>query len=116
MTILDVCANLDHVDNDGVIYARRIEGEFAPASEAAVVMLSRAEQDMPAREVAARRCPGLDYCLEISIAKEAVQVWSLWREGARPTPSERAEAVCYKANNDAWGPPNFPIESGGTDG
>jgi hypothetical protein len=113
MTILDVCTQLDQLDDEAVIYASRVDGEFAPASKAMVVMLTPEERDMPAREVAARRCPGFDYCLEIFIAKEAIQVWSLWRDGAQPSPAERAQAVCYKANNDAWGPPNFTIGAAG---
>jgi hypothetical protein len=110
VTILDVCAQLDQMDDDGVIYASRVGGEFTPTSEATVVTVSPEELQRPTREIAARHSPGLDYCLEVFIAKEAVEVWSRWRDGALPTPADRAEAVCYKANNDAWGPPNFPID------
>lgn len=95
MTILNICEQLDRLDG-GVIYARRVAGEFTPASEALVT-------------AAARQAQGFEYCLEISIAKDAVEVWSRWRDGQQPTPIERALAVCYKANNDAWGPPNFPV-------
>ena len=109
MTILDICAQLDRFDDDGVIYARRVNGEFTPGSEAVVVAVPPELLDTPAGEIAARNCPAFDYCLEVFIAKDAVEVWSRWREGAQPTPTERAEAVCYKANNDAWGPPNFPV-------
>lgn len=109
MTILDICEQLDGLDDDGVIYAKRVDGEFIPSSEATVVKI--ADEDVPTttREISARHCPGFDYCLEIFIARDAVEVWSLWRDGRQPTSVERAEAVCYKANNDAWGPPNFPV-------
>jgi len=30
-----------------------------------------------------------------------------WRNGEPANAAQIAEAVCYKANNDAWGPPNF---------
>lgn len=109
MTLLDICGQLDELDDRGVIYAKRVGGEFMPMSEATIVMISPKEMETPAREIAARHCAGFHYCLEIFIAQEAVEVWSLWRDGTLPTPAQRAEAVCYKANNDAWGPPNFPV-------
>jgi hypothetical protein len=109
VTILDICEQLDRLDDDGVIYAGRINGNFTPASQALVVTLAPEEVRTPAADIAAPHGPRFDYCMEIFIAKDAVEVWSRWRDGARPTPTERAEAVCYKANNDAWGPPNFPV-------
>ncbi|MGN6366847.1 MAG: hypothetical protein ACTHN5_01020 [Phycisphaerae bacterium] len=109
MTITDICKELDQLGDDGVIYARLVEGEFVPESEAVVLAISDEELAVPTRDIAARRCPGFEYCLEVFIAKEAVQVWSHWRNGEQPNAAQLAEAVCYKANNDAWGPPNFPI-------
>jgi len=104
MTILDICAGMDDLDQWGVIFAEQIAGDFAPNSRAELVVLSAEDFKMPIAEVASRRCPGLCYCLEMSIAKEAVAVWSHWRNGQRPNAQECAEAVCYKANTDAWGP------------
>jgi hypothetical protein len=115
MTLAEVCAKLVRLDDDGVIYARRVGGKFVPDSEAVVLKLSEDETSMPARYVEARRCPGLSYCLEVFIAKEAAEVWSTWRDGARANAEQVAEAVCYKANNDAWGPPSFPA-GGGAEG
>jgi hypothetical protein len=104
VTIEDICAQLDRFDDDGVIYAKRVGGEFTPSSEATVVAIPPDDLQTPAAEIAARYCPGLDYCLEVFIAKEAVEVWSRWRDVANATPAERARAVCYYANNDAWLP------------
>jgi len=112
VTILDICKQLDQLDDDGVIYARRVDGEFVPASEAVVVTVPLEQVQTSAADIAARHCPGFDYCLEIFIARDAVEVWSRWRDGQQPTSVERADAVCYKANNDAWGPPNFPVDGG----
>jgi hypothetical protein len=105
VTILDICDELHLLDIDGVMYAQRVGGEFVPASLAVVVTVPPEEVDADTSEIAARNCPGFDYCLEIDIALDAVRVWSQWRGDAEPTPTQRAEAVCFKANFDAWGPP-----------
>ena len=91
--------------DDGVIYARLVDDEFVPHSEAVVLAISDDELAVPTHEIAASRCPGFAYrCLEVFIAKEAAQVWSQWHVGKQPDAEQIAEAVCYKANNDAWGP------------
>jgi len=105
MTLVDLAQQLDSFDERDTIFAERIAGGFSPRSRAVVLAMSRAEQDEPVANVAARRCPGLEYCLEISLSKDAVRVWSLWRNNQVPSPLQSAEAICHKANNDAWGPP-----------
>jgi len=112
MTLLDICKQLDDLDDDGVLYAELTDGEFTPASRATVVIIPSEEIEAPTAEIAARHCPGLSYCLEVSIAKNAIKVWSMWHNSAKPTAEQRAEAVCYKANYDAWGPPKFPTGDG----
>jgi hypothetical protein len=111
MTILDICSDLDHFDREGVIFAERGGEGFAPHSRAQVVVLDQGERQVSAVEIATKHCPGLSYCLELSIAREAMEVWSRWRGGEQPGVRDRAEALCYKANNDAWGPPNFPTQT-----
>ncbi len=105
MTILDVAARLNTLDDLGVIFASLIDGEFMPESQAVIVALTDAELSENVSQVANGRCPGLVYCLEVSVANEAVTVWSLWRNGRIPSAIESAQAICHKANADPWGPP-----------
>jgi hypothetical protein len=105
MTLVELAQQLTSLDDCDTIFAERIAGEFSPHSRAVVLALSEAEQDEPVVNVAARRCPGFEYCLEISLSKDAVRVWSQWRNDKAPSPLQAAEAICHKANHDAWGPP-----------
>jgi hypothetical protein len=109
VTILDICKQLGRLDDDAVIYARRVNGQFAPESEAVVHALLEEDLSVPTQDVAPTLSTGMAYCLEVFLAKEASDVWSNWRNGCQPSPFQLAEAICYKANNDAWGPPNFPV-------
>jgi len=106
MTILQIAARLDEYQEDGVIFAELVNGVFTGDSNAVVLTLSEEELVQNTSEVSNNRCPGLEYCLEIGIAKDARNVWSRWREGQGPIATEIAEAICHKANFDAWGPPN----------
>jgi hypothetical protein len=44
------------------------------------------------------------YLLEVSLAREVLEVWTAWRDGRRPTISEACEAIIYYASNDAYLP------------
>ncbi len=111
MTILDIASRLSEFDVGATIFAQRIGGDFTPASEAVRIVITEQEAKLPANELAALHCPGLDYCLEIAIANAAVTGWSRWRNDRVPSPLEVAEAICYKATYDAWGPPNWQMRS-----
>jgi hypothetical protein len=45
---------------------------------------------------------GLSYVLEVELAKEAIQVWRQWRDGAEPSAAQRCAAVIHYAVNDAY--------------
>jgi len=47
---------------------------------------------------------GMRYLLEVSLARETIKVWSEWRGGRVPSPEEKAEAVIYYAEHDAYIP------------
>lgn len=53
---------------------------------------------------AAPSTPEFSYVLEVEIAKEVLDVWSLWRHGAVPTTTEAVDAVIYYSANDAYLP------------
>ncbi len=96
MTLSDVIERLDEFDDELTIYAERAP-DFAPSSRA-VVARDPADGSLPPAAA------GLDYFLEIDTAKEAIEVWSEWRDGAEPTRADRFGAVWYYAVNDAYLP------------
>lgn len=90
-TLRDVVGVLDDLDEDAVIYT---DGR-SPAAQALVLH----ERDRSAAKEA-----GLRYFLEVALARDAVGVWSAWRDGAEPTIDDKLMAIAYYAENDAYLP------------
>ena len=92
-TLRGLVGHLDELDDDDVIYT---DGA-SPAARATVVSTDAADS---AKE------DGLRYFLEVSLAKDAVEVWSEWRDRAEPTLDDKLMAISYYATHDAY----LPIE------
>ena len=90
-TLRAVVGALDELDDDDVIYT---DGA-SPAARAMVVGADAADS---AKE------DGLRYFLEVSLAKDAVEVWSEWRNGAQPTIDDKLMAISHYATHDAYLP------------
>jgi hypothetical protein len=87
----DVLEEIDHLDRKATIYVKN--GIVDDSTESVVL----AEGEEPP--------PGFKYLLEVYIAKEAIEVWSKWRDGKRPSRAERSAAVAHYASHDAYLPP-----------
>jgi hypothetical protein len=96
MTLRDVLAQLEDLDEDSTIYVDG--GAEAELAARAVVDVEPEDGGIPAD------ADGLDYLLEVSLAKEVLDVWRQWRDGRSPSVVERHEAVMYYAANDAYLP------------
>jgi hypothetical protein len=49
---------------------------------------------------------GMEYLLEVVLARDVVRVWSQWRDGRVPTLEEKVAAIVYYAKHDAF----LPVE------
>jgi hypothetical protein len=87
-TLREIVGVLDELDDEAVIYT---DGS-SPAARAAVTTVEEASE------------AGLRYFLEVALARDAVDVWSAWRDGAEPTLDDKLMAISYYANNDAYLP------------
>ena len=87
-TLRDIVGVLDELDDEALIYT---DGS-SPAARAAVVTAGEASK------------AGLRYFLEVALARDAVDVWRAWREGAEPTLDDKLMAISYYADNDAYLP------------
>jgi hypothetical protein len=85
----------DRYEVGPALYARR---PFGAESEAMV----RSEE--PVEEWASPSAPDFTYVLGVETAKEVLEVWSSWRDGQVPTPTEAVAAIVYYALNDAYQP------------
>lgn len=93
-TLADLVDRLAALDDDETLYARQ---PWSPTSQAVC-----AEEGSP--EAAAAVAHGLDYLLEVSLAKEVADAWPGWRGGHGPGSSDLCAAVIYYAENDAYLP------------
>lgn len=96
MMVSDVLTNLSAYDDDLTIYAVT-DPEWTACSEAIV---ARELDDGSIPQEAA----GLQYFIEVYLAKDVLRVWSDWRAGTTPTAEQACEAVIYYAVNDAYLP------------
>ena len=92
-TLRDVVGALDALDEEAVIYT---DGT-SPAAQAVV---------MPEGGAAEAKAAGVRYFLEVALARDAVDVWSAWRDGAEATVDDKLMAISYYATNDAY----LPVE------
>lgn len=92
MTLRDALASIEEFDEEATIYAAK---PWDPASTTAIAIEGEETAD---RAIGG----GLAYFLEVSVAKEVIEVWSEWRSGRVPTSDERCEAVIHYAVNDAY--------------
>jgi hypothetical protein len=92
LTLRDALASIDDFDDEATIYAAK---PWDPTSTTVIA----AEGEETANTAIGE---GLAYFLEVSIAKEAIEVWSEWRGGRVPSADERCEAVIHYAVNDAY--------------
>ena len=95
MILREVIDRLDEFDDDETIYA-------ASAGATARAVVAAEPEDGSVPPVAA----GLTYLLEVTAAREAIEVWANWRQGQEPTLNDKLAAVTYYAQNDAW----LPVE------
>ena len=96
MTMRQAIESLDGFDGEQTIYVRP-DGSIDSDSEVVVDYYS---DDGEPPESAA----GMNYLLEVSLARDALRVWSEWREGRLPSIEEQIEAIVYYAENDAFQP------------
>ena len=99
MTIFEVVANIDELDENSVIYAERISGQFLPSSKVAVLNLNDEDFALPPKEISEKYCPGFDYFLEVDIIIETLEDLAVSEENAAL--NRKIERVIYYAEYDA---------------
>jgi hypothetical protein len=87
-SLIEVLTRLDEIPEEATLYAAE------PWSAASPVCVSD-DDCAPA---------GFTYLLEVELAQDVIEVWSLWRGGAQPTDLQKCEAVLHYATHDAYLP------------
>jgi hypothetical protein len=96
MTLAELISDLENLDDDLTVYIAA-DSEWN-ASSVAVVCLEPEDGSLPPD------ASGMEYFLEVYLAKQVLDIWQKWREGRPPTLQKKCEAIIYYAKNDAYLP------------
>ena len=96
MNLGQALESLDDFDAEQTIY---VQTENQISTESEVVVDYYSDDGEPPASAA-----GMDYLLEVDLARDVVRVWSEWRNGISPTTDQKVEAVLYYAQHDAFQP------------
>jgi hypothetical protein len=73
MNLRDVIIAGSSINENLVLYAKRIDGKLLPWSEIILLELTEEEQTMGTDEVEKRKCPGFSYCMEMFLIQELLR-------------------------------------------
>ena len=73
MNLRDAIIASPTINESLVLYAKKINGQLLPSSEAVLLELTEEEQDLSTDEIANRKCPGFNYCMEMFLIQEIMR-------------------------------------------
>lgn len=73
MRLIEVIENIKKIDEEEVLYVKRIDGQFSFESETVILRLTEEELEWKTFAVTAKKCPGFDYFLEIFLINEIIE-------------------------------------------
>lgn len=94
-SLADIVGQVDGYDSDAVIF---VEAPWGGDARATVVAADDAEAGLMAEQ------QGMNYFLEVHLAREMLEVWSAWRDNRRPSLADAVAASIYYAQRDAFIP------------
>lgn len=99
MRLLDVIQQLEDLTDERCIYVE----EHAPWTAEIAVALAGEDVSLSTSRVEVEGVAFV-YFLEVTIAKQAIEVWKHQRPDRTPSDTDKAEAVIHKAEHDSWLP------------
>lgn len=102
MKLFEIIQSIETCEEDGTIFAQRIDGSYHPTSEAIVIVMTDVELLMKTSEVANERCPGKSYFLEVSIAQEFIEDWSANHDGKKPSNEQACKYLIHYSEYDSY--------------
>jgi hypothetical protein len=96
MKLINLIDNLDYLADDQLIFISSHE----PVREEIEAVTGSIQKNVETDWTPI----GMEYFLEVPIAKEVLRVWEDWRNGKKPTLNEKFQAIVYYAVKDAYIP------------
>ena len=73
MKLREYLQNIEKIDEESVLYVKRIDGHFLPDSEVTILNLTEEELEWKTFEVTEKKCPGFEYFMEAFLIKEFME-------------------------------------------
>jgi hypothetical protein len=73
MRLIEFINNIDKIDEESVLYVKRIDGQFLFQSEVTILKLTEEELEWRTFEVTEKKCPGFEYFLEVFLINEIIE-------------------------------------------
>jgi hypothetical protein len=101
-TLIEVIDRLDEVDDSDRYASPVIFAEGGPdASPSARAIVCPGDEE---GTLVCPQDPAVSEVLMVRLAKEAIEVWSAWRGGKKPSRQEKFAAVMFYSQHDAFIP------------
>jgi hypothetical protein len=99
MNLKEIIANYSKINEDLVVYAKKVNERFLSSSEVVLLELTEEEQGMKTFEIEKVKCPGFTYFLEMFIIKEMMEDFE--NNNQKKEIEEKVEIVIHYAEFDA---------------
>ncbi|MDI3320462.1 hypothetical protein [Pinibacter soli] len=73
MNLKEAILNSATINDDLVLYARKIDGKLLPSSEVILLELTEEEMEMNTTDITNQKCPGFSYCMEMFLIKDMMK-------------------------------------------
>lgn len=73
MKLIEFLTNIDEIDEEAVLYIKRIDGDFSRESEVVILNLTEEELEWKTFEITEKKCPGFEYFIEAFLIKEFIE-------------------------------------------
>tara|TARA_B100000683_G_C12449648_1_gene539567 strand:+ start:59 stop:352 length:294 start_codon:yes stop_codon:yes gene_type:complete len=73
MKLIELITNIDEIDEEAVLYVKRIDGDFSQESEVVILNLTEEELEWKTFEITEKKCPGFEYFMEVFLIKEFME-------------------------------------------
>ncbi|MBG6130052.1 hypothetical protein IWQ47_001865 [Aquimarina sp. EL_43] len=97
MKLIELLTNIEKIDEESVLYVKRIDCEFSSESEVTILNLTEEELEWKTFEVTEKKCPGFEYFMEAFLVKEFMEDISL----QYPTLEKKCERLIHYVVFDA---------------
>jgi hypothetical protein len=73
MDLRKIITDCSDVNDDLIVYAKKIDGRFQSSSQVVLLELTEDEKDMNTTDITQQKCRGFSYFMEVFLIKEIMQ-------------------------------------------